>query len=174
MDAYVLSRYTGDDLGSVVGMTQDGARVRAAARLDGPDHDVFFALEGDSEESLMSLSRALPTSSTNGDPLPMVSCFDQPCIDFIDGVLGRISAFDGFEFFVFLLIELDQPFGYARVLIEDFGEERVAVITDGSGKVLVEIGAHSLDEVQPHLERIKALPHVRRASMHSATQKLRA
>lgn len=171
MDAYVLSRFDGD-LNEVVGMTVEGARVRAAARLDGPEHNAFFALEGDKEQSLMSLSRAMPTS--NGDPLPMVSCFDQPCLEWVDGVLSRISWFDGFEFYVFLLIELDEPLGYISVLVEDFGEERVAAISDGSGKVLIEIGAHSLEEVRPHLERIRELPHVRMATLHSATEKLRA
>jgi hypothetical protein len=154
MDAYLLGRRDGALPTELLG-TNDGNRIRAMAQLDGPEHNVFFAVEGPDEAAIESHFDAITGSGTTAGWKLVVKVIDED-----DSLLSKIatggvhpSHMPPWETYAVLQLELEKITQELVDAVEaargHLGPKGVAVGSDGSGAMLIELGANdraALDE----------------------------
>lgn len=175
MDAYALTRATGELPWHQVGRGEPGNRVRAMAQLDGPDHDVFVALEvphGDAirehlDASFFAYAQADAEVSTDPtvDPTQIVPCLSDDCMCLIPGVFGRVSFIgEPDSNYAFVLADVDGPLSVLAEIAEELGPDRVAAVTDGQ-RVLVELVGSDRAELDTYAQRLTSFSAVRSSTV---------
>ena len=138
MDAYILGRHAGELPSLTSGST--GNRVRAMARLDGPEHDVFYALEVNGPDGVDVVTESLTdlglvVSKTH---LPARDDKDKYAI-----VAGRPSHMPPWEVYLFLNGDVSEEIAATlNEVVEDLGEGTVAAAVDNNGDALIELGSN--------------------------------
>lgn len=139
MDAYVLGTHDGELPTHLLGHGDN--RVRAMARLDGPDHNVFYALEVPNAESVDGHVSAI------GDAGSIVGR-----ILIIDGNIAAVvihpSHMPPWERYLFLLLELEAIEEALAAARDILGEGGVAAAADSQGHILVELGGNDAAALQ--------------------------
>jgi hypothetical protein len=171
VDKYVFGKHTGDLPTHLVGQGDPDNQVRAMVRLDGPDHDVFYALivreeqeQQDTEAHLSVLSEAGTTESQPFNP-----CLGNPtCEEVVAYIGGKVTFMPPYRCLLFILVEADGTLEVLRELVDDLGEEAVAAVTDGSGRFIVELGAEDWGPLEDAHKKLEGASNVKRASAHRA------
>jgi hypothetical protein len=161
MDAYVFGTHDGDLPSHLIGAGELGNRVRAMARLDGPDHNVYYAIEApdtaalDSHVSNLTATGTAPTST-------ILMCGSQPCADLLangyqpHSLPSHLPPWECVQFLALLLEEGVSPaeeLEAARLLL---GADGVAAATDGEGRVLIQLGANDTETVAQASDALRA------------------
>jgi hypothetical protein len=140
MDAYILGRHDGE-LPTHLLSGPGGDRVRAMARLAGPAHDVFYALEVADERSVTVLTESLTASGlvVSETHMPLTSDPDKYAI------VGHIrpSHFPPWDFYLFIHgDEVEDLPNQLSAAADELNEGTVGFAIDASGKVLIELGSN--------------------------------
>lgn len=138
MDAYVLGKHDGELPTHLLG--QGDNRIRAMARLEGPDHNVFYALEVPDEGSVHPHTTAIADAGTI---IAEILIHNAEVAGFIL-ITIHPSHMPPWERYVFLLLELELE-ELEQALVEAgeiLGPDGVAAAVDGQGRALVELGSN--------------------------------
>jgi hypothetical protein len=145
MDAYILGTHEGDLPIHLLKEGEPGNRIRAMARLEGPVHNVFYALEAPDEMSVDSLTTTVGSSGTTPQK-SMVVCLRPPCLVTVGGGPGRPNPNPSYvpwaEMYVFHLFEAETAADAVRAARASLGEDAVAAATDGNGRIMVELSSN--------------------------------
>jgi hypothetical protein len=124
---------------------EPGHRIRAMARLDGPTHDTYIAIEAPDEDSARTLIDKLIEIGVVVN-WQLIACLDQPCLVIIgEERLGGSSLppLDHILFEVFEAEGIAEALDEAEQALSQDGRSgpHVAASTDGRGQVMVELGS---------------------------------
>jgi hypothetical protein len=167
MDAYILGRHEGDLPSHLLAQGEPGNRVRAIARLEGPDHDVFYALEAPDQQSLDSLVQAITVAGSNpASVLP--ACALIHCKGAIANVRGP-SYLPPWPTYVFEWFDADTAAEAIQLAVDSLGEDAVAAATDGQGHILIELAGPDEDLIRATMALIRARLRFADDGLHAVT-----
>jgi hypothetical protein len=164
MDAYVLGQHDGDLPTHLLERGELGNRVRAMATLDGPDHNVFYAIEAPDQNALDTHTASLAEAGTDSQRT-MSACLDPDCLPLLgkDSHVIHPSFIPPCLYYLFhWLFHPGDPEAGTDFVAEGLdkareilGDDGVAASTDGNGNVLIELGGNDeakLAEAQAALQ----------------------
>ena len=167
MNIYVFGQVAGDLPTHLVGRGEPGSRIRAVTRLEGPDHNVFVAIEAaDLADADTHMSVLAEQQVTPGVSLP--SCEDPLCLDQILNIFSRISVILVEELIAFILLEIKEALHRLHDVQEALGTDKVAAATDGKGLVAVQITGSDRAELERAIELLASSDGARVLSVHWA------
>ena len=171
MDAYVLGSHPGE-LPTHLLSAEPGNRIRAVARLEDGEYDVFYALETQSEEDVERHLAAIREAGT--DPLVVWHTHGSGAV-----ALGPIpwpkplpppppapAWVPPCDWYLFLVAKVGDVLGLVEALRHRFGPENVAVVQGPDGRHLLEVGSKDRDELATALDELGPLAEVSGASVH--------
>ena len=168
MDYYVFGTHEGAVPAHLIGTGQDGHRIRAVAPLTGGEHDIFYAVQAPHQEAFEEyLGTITDAGTTPTVTLPV--CEDLSCLKLLFTLLQRLSWMPPYECLLFVVVIADGVLEVLGQLVDELGEERVAAVTDGQGRFLVEIGGDDWDALERAHQLIAAAPNVRSTTAHRAS-----
>jgi hypothetical protein len=146
MDAYLLGRRDGELPTELLG-GPEGNRVRAMAQLDGPEHNVFFAVEGPDQEAIDAHFDAITSGGTQASWKLVIEVLAED-----DSLLAKIatggthpSHMPPWEMILFLQLEIDEITEAVADAIDAakdrLGANGVAIGSNGAGGMLIELGS---------------------------------
>lgn len=171
MDAYVLGSHPGELPTHLLG-DEEGNRIRAMARLEGGDFDVFYALETQSEEDVERHVAALRDAGTDiiiiwhghGGPVESGPISLPPPLP----PPPRPSWIPPRPWLLFLLAEIVDVILLVESLRERFGIDNVAGYHGSDGRYLIEVGAHDRDSLAAAFDELAPLAGVSAPAVHFA------
>ena len=152
MDAYVLGTHEGDLPTSLVGAGDEGNRIRAAAKLQGADQNVFYALQVESADDVQPHVDAIIASGTS--PIAILTAGSEAATLLI--VPHHPAYLPPGLWTAFVHVVGEGADRAVEVLLELLGEERVAAARLDDGSVLVEATGDDRDELADAIDRATA------------------
>jgi hypothetical protein len=157
MDAYVFGRHEGDLPTHLVGTGEPGNRIRAMARLNEGEHDVFYALEGESHDDIDRHISSLEEAGTTADVV--LRPHDESAV-----VLGLPPLpqpplpmwLPPFPFLCLIVAEVEDVGRTVGTLVEQLGPEGIAIWRGEDGHYLIEAGADDRDRLEAAIEAASA------------------
>ena len=169
MNIYVFGQVAGDLPTHLVGRGEPGSRIRAVSRLEGPDHNIFVAIEAaDLADADTHMSVLAEQQVTPGVSLP--SCEDPLCLDQILRIMGKLSFILVEELVAFILIEIEGALHRLHDVQQALGDDKVAAVTDGHGLVAVQITSADRSALEQAVETLASSDGARVVSVHWAHQ----
>ena len=174
MQAYVFGRHDGEPPTHLVGKTFDGVTVQSMTALEGPGHTLFSKLHLDNEQLLSE--PADPVGDLLGDAEVLLGCHDPDCMGLVANIEGRISFIGRDEpYYCFVLCRvsggvLDHLPAHAQQL----GPDRIAAVTDGNGRALIEIAGDDAEELSVRAAQIASHPSISDARIYLSRDLVRA
>ena len=171
MDAYVLGSHPGE-LPTHLLSAEPGNRIRAVARLEDGEYDVFYALETGSEEDVERHLSAIREAGTNPlviwhthgsgaaarGPIPWPKPLPPP----------QPSWLPPRPWLLFLLAEIADVIIFIESLRERFGVDLVAGFLAPDGRYLIEVAANDRTEIAAALTELAPLAGVTNDVAHYA------
>jgi hypothetical protein len=171
LNAYLFGRHSGDLPLHLLEKGEKGNRIRAMAQLDGPDHTIFVAMELPHVDAGQQHVESLTTSGVSPGPI-VVMCGSETCLSLLLSLVESVVAeLEGFLVYLYLRLVVRGRVEILRDLVEELGHERVRAITDGTGTVIIEIGAHDRNELEQVAKRVLAEPYVAEGTAHYGVAK---
>jgi hypothetical protein len=147
MDAYILGTHEGDLPTHLLEGGEVGNRVRAMAQLDGPDHNVFYAIEGPDQATVDAHVRSIVAAGTTVQHAitPDDGRTNDP--EWVMIGVSHPSHKPPWEYYIFWrLLHYGDPVEYTGALAEGLGaardlvgDDRIAVAINAEGDVLIEL-----------------------------------
>jgi hypothetical protein len=173
MDAYVFGRHDGDLPTHLVGQGVEGNRIRAVARLQGGEHDVFYALEVESHDDIERhvgvlteagsqpslVLRPGPDTATSG-PIHLPPPIPPPPMP---------AWVPPYPWLLFLVCVVDDVVQLIEILRDRLGGDAVAAWQAGDGRYLIEAGATERSSLQDVLEQARGPAGLSEDTAHFAS-----
>jgi hypothetical protein len=154
MEAYVFGRHDGDLPTHLVGNGDPGNRIRAMARLNEGEHDVFYALEVESDDDI---ERHIGSLQEAGSTPALVLRPDGgwASVDLKIPPLPQPPApmwLPPYQFLCLIVAEVDDVGRAVNTLIEHVGPEGIAIWRGQDGQYLIEVGADDRAQLEVAIE----------------------
>jgi hypothetical protein len=144
MDAYILGTHEGELPTHLLAHGEEGHRVRTMGRIEGPTHNVFYALE---VPDLAAFERIAGHIADAGTANPQtIQPTGHPEYRSSKHAPSHFPPWDRIAILL-LHLELEKQIAATAAAVKRLGDEGVAVITDGSGLTLAEFGGNDAAEV---------------------------
>ncbi|HVV75947.1 MAG TPA: hypothetical protein VHC43_07910 [Mycobacteriales bacterium] len=144
MDAYVLGTHESDLPTHLLQDGAEGDRVRAIARLNGVDHNAFYAIEAPDAESAELHLEKIKGLGTNVNWW-LIHCVAEDCLGLMEikpfSILNP-SKMPPYDFYLILTVEQEHVRDEVATARQLLGEDGVAAATDGRGRFLIELGSN--------------------------------
>ncbi len=114
------------------------------ARLEGPEHNAFFAIEAPDSETVELQIEKLRGFGTNIDWW-LIRCVSENCFGAFEikpFIILNPSKLPPFAYYLLLKLEGEHIREEVRVAREHLGQDGVAAATDGKGRFLVELASN--------------------------------
>jgi hypothetical protein len=150
MDAYVFARHDGDLPTHLVGNGEPGNRIRAMARLNEGEHDVFYALELESHDDLDRHVGALQDAGSTPS-LVLRPDNSWAAVDLKIPPLPQPPTpmwLPPFPFLCLIVADVDDVGRAVETLVEHLGPEGIAIWRGEDGDYLIEVGADDRDRLE--------------------------
>jgi hypothetical protein len=154
MDAYVFGRHDGDLPTHLVGNGEPGNRIRAMARLNEGEHDVFYALELESHDDIDRHVGALQDAGSTPS-LVLRPDTGWAAVDLKLPPLPQPPTpmwLPPFPFLCLIVAEVDDVGAAVGTLVEHLGPEGIAIWRAEDGHYLIEVGADDRDRLEAAIE----------------------
>jgi hypothetical protein len=154
MDAYVFGRHDGDLPTHLVGNGEPGNRIRAMARLNEGEHDVFYALEVGSIEDLERHVGDLQSAGST----PSVVLRPDGGWSAVDLKIPPLPQppvpmwMPPYPVLCLIIAEIDDVGRAVETLVEHLGPEGIAIWRGENGDYLVEAGADDRQKLEAALQ----------------------
>jgi hypothetical protein len=140
MDAYILGKHAGELPVHLLQQGEPGNRVRAIGRLDGPDHNAYYALEAPDQQTVDSLVTQVKSTGTQSEQTLTV-CLKPSCLGMVSHPNGNPSWMPPFLWYIFHWIHTHDAGPGVDAARKILGPEGVHAATDGEGKALIQLGS---------------------------------
>lgn len=141
MDAYILGKHDGD-LPTHLLSGPGGNRVRAMARLDGPHHDAFYAIEVDDPDGVTVLTESLSDSGLVISQTHVAAVADENKVAAHIVPYVHPSHMPPWECYAFIHAQwVEQIPEILAAILAELGDGTVAAAVDSDGNVLIELGS---------------------------------
>ncbi|HEU5034757.1 MAG TPA: hypothetical protein VFT62_08395 [Mycobacteriales bacterium] len=166
MHTYVFGTHQGELPRHLVGHGQPGDHIRAMARLEGPDHDVIYALNHEAAESPELLADVLRHAGTLVVET-FTLCDSRPCLQVL-GIESHVVpiAMPPLEHILFLMFEADGQLTWPA----DVAPGEVAAATNGVGQFLVEFVGNDRQQLTRQAEQLLSENNTRAQRTYHASQ----
>lgn len=174
MDGCVFGRHEGDLPLHLLQEGEPGNRIRAMARLEGPDHNIYYAIEAPDRQAFDSLV----ANATGAGSIPMYSpdfCIGSVCIPPVTGGGGGttpsyLPPWVRIRFLIALAQKEHEKIDEAIVRTKErLGPDSIAFATDGKGMVIIEVGSNDEEPLEAAMRELHDATGTSHTSSHLVT-----
>jgi hypothetical protein len=169
MDGYVLGRHTGELPLHLLQEGEPGNRIRAIARVEGPDHDVVYAIEAPDEQALSLHTTSTSTAGTSSTK-SLIVCVSLPCQAQGGHTNGNPMHMPPWECILFLWLEAEDISEIVGDIKESLGADSIYTATDGEGHFLVQLGSDDQERVDEAAARLTSAVGAGAGASHRVPQ----